>query len=617
MKLSDMITYGKETIGMMNFMNKKRKLHYYVGMIASGAVNTLFILSFSLVVQSLVNYAESKDISLMYQGLYILGGSILLLNLISPPFTYLFHRSVELTLANIREQLYRKLCKLRVSLLERTHNGELLSRMNNDVSTLEVTYCGILFAMLLEIMISLGSIIMMFVVHWQFACVSLLVLLLSFYISSRFVNTVRNLYDRHLSITAKLTEKFSDFLGGIQQVKLFRIRPIYEQYEGLNEEVTDLSTRIAHKKGMLAAINHFVSYITFCGIIVIGSLLYSYGYITMGAVAALAVLQIHLTHSFMNVGSTMSLIQNSLAGAKRVQELLKEEEEPERINCAAETGIGKTDLAEAHNSTTDGAATAERGLTSITDMNEKIGEIGITEPVVDLRDVEFSYASGEPAICKVSLQVYPGQAAAIVGASGSGKSTLIKLLLGFYPIDSGEVRIQGKSFGQYTLEEVRRLIAYVPQEAFLFSGTIEDNIRYGNPQASHEEVVAAAQAAYAHHFIQELPDQYQTTVGERGASLSGGQRQRIAIARALLKNAPILLLDEATSALDTESEHWVQKALQQLMQGRTTIMVAHRLSTVENADIIFVMKEGVVAERGTHRSLLQHGAYYASLQGQA
>ncbi|SYX83230.1 ABC transporter ATP-binding protein [Paenibacillus alvei] len=613
MKLSDMIAYGKEIVGMMNFMSKKNKLHYYIGMIASGAVNTLFILSFSLLVQSLVNYAESNDISLMYGGLYILGGSILLLNLIAPPFTYLFHRSVELTLANIRERLYRKMCSLRMSMLERTHNGELLSRMNNDVSTLEVTYCGILFAMLLEIMISFGSIIMMFALHWQFACVSLLVLLLSFYISSRFVNTVRNLYDRQLHVTAKLTEKFSDFLGGIQLVKLFRIRPIYGQYEALNEQVTELSSQIAHKKGLLAAVNHFVSYITFCGIIVIGSLLYAYGFITMGTVAALAVLQIHLTHSFMNVGSTMSLIQNSLAGARRVQELLHEEEEPVRFGSGIKSDDAIRDMTlrpDLNNDTVN--------QTGTTDRTDEVDSHTITAaPMLELDDVEFSYAAGKIAVSQVSMKVYPGQVAAIVGASGSGKSTLIKLLLGFYPVERGDVRLLGKSFGHYTLEEIRRLIAYVPQEAFLFSGTIEENIRYGNPQASHEEVVAAAQAAYAHHFIEELPDQYQTSVGERGASLSGGQRQRIAIARALLKNAPILLLDEATSALDTESEHWVQKALQQLMQGRTTIMVAHRLSTVENADIIFVMKEGAVAEHGTHRSLLQHGTYYASLQGQA
>ncbi|WP_028546568.1 ABC transporter ATP-binding protein [Paenibacillus taiwanensis] len=579
MKAPELIGYAKEVISMMNFMSRKRKFQYYVGMLTSGAANTLFILSFSLVVQSLVNYAESKDISLMYQALYILGGSILLLNILSPPFTYLFHRSVELTLVSIRERMYQKLCRLKASFLERTHNGEFLSRMNNDVSTLETTYCGILFAMLLEIMISIGSIVMMFVVHWQFACVSLLILLASFYISTRFVNTVRAMYDHSLQTTAKLTEKFTDFIAGIQLVKLFRIRPIYTQYETLNEEVTQVAQQIAHKKGMLAAVNHFVSYITFCGIIVIGSLLYAYGMMSMGAVAALAVLQIHLTHSFMNFGTTLSLVQNSLAGAQRIEEMLAEEEEPRRMGNDASTSV--------------------------------------TEAAVELNEVEFAYHAEAPVICNVSMQVLPGQVAAIVGSSGSGKSTLIKLLLGFYPIDRGDIRIQGKPFGQYTLAEIRQLIAYVPQEAFLFTGTIEENIRYGNPQATHEEVVAAAKAAYAHHFIEELPEQYQTPVGERGASLSGGQRQRIAIARALLKNAPILLLDEATSALDAESEHWVQKALQQLMEGRTTILIAHRLSTVEDADIIFVMKEGVIVEQGDHQSLLQEGHHYASLQGQA
>ncbi|MBE0343390.1 ATP-binding cassette domain-containing protein, partial [Paenibacillus sp. 28ISP30-2] len=162
---------------------------------------------------------------------------------------------------------------------------------------------------------------------------------------------------------------------------------------------------------------------------------------------------------------------------------------------------------------------------------------------------------------------------------------------------------------------IRRQIAYVPQEPFLFTGTIKENIRYGNPDATDEEVIEAAKAAYAHHFIQELPEQYKTPVGERGASLSGGQRQRIAIARAILKNAPILLLDEATSALDNESQHWVQQALNVLMKGRTTILIAHRLSTVEHADLITVMNQGTVVERGRHQDLLALGGYYARLYG--
>ncbi|NEW06405.1 ABC transporter ATP-binding protein [Paenibacillus sp. SYP-B3998] len=562
---------------MMSFMDRKRKIQYSIGIGVSTIIQTLFPLSFSLVVQSLVKYAESRDASLLFQALFVLAGSLVLLNLVAPTFMYMFHRSVELTMVDIKERLYRKICKFQVGYLERNHNGDLVSRMNNDVLAMEVTYGGFFMAILLEIMVCIGSIVMMFFIQWQFACASFLILLSAFLISTRFVGYIRVMFNESLQITAKMTEKFSDFIGGIRLVKLFHISPILAQYGKLNEQVTEVSTQIASKNGMLNAVNHFVSYITFCGIIVIGSLLYAYGIIGMGDVAALAVLQVYLSQSFMNLGTLLSLVQKSLAGAHRVQEIFDENEEPERLG------------------------TLEHDRTSST--------------MVEFQGVDFAYQSDKKVLCEMSMQIHPGQVTAIVGASGSGKSTIIKLLLGFYPMDGGAILIQGKSLGHYTVDELRRQMAYVPQDAFLFTGTIEDNIRYGNPQATEDEVIEAAKAAYADHFIQEFPEQYKTQVGERGASLSGGQRQRIAIARAVLKNAPILLLDEATSALDTESEYWVQQALNQLMKGRTTILIAHRLSTVEKADFIFVMNKGTVVEKGTHQELIERRGYYSRLYG--
>ncbi|GKS12641.1 ABC transporter ATP-binding protein [Paenibacillus chitinolyticus] len=572
-----LISQVKELGYLMRFMNRRRKIQYYTGLGITAVNQTLFLVSFSLVVQNLVNFADYRDSALMYRAFYILAGALLLENVISPWFTYLYQRSVEFTIVEVRERLYRKFCRLRPKYLEQTHHGDLMSRVNNDVAAVELTFSSIYFMLLLQVVFSVGSIISMVLIDWRFASVSLLVLLLSFSISARFARQIRVLSEKSLQTLARMTEKFKDFIGGIQLVKLFHIRPVYSQYRSLNEDVTRLAEQTAKKNGLQAAVNHFVSYVTFCGIIVIGSLLYAYGLIGMGSVAALAVLQINLTHAIMNFGTVLSMAQNSLAGAHRIEEILSEEEEPERL----------------------GLPDPKRS----------------SEAMVEFRDVEFSYQADKKVLYRMSMQVYPGQVAAIVGASGSGKSTLIKLLLGFYPVDSGEILLGGKLFGSYTLDEIRGQIAYVPQEPFLFSGTIEENIRYGNPQATADDVVEAAKAAYAHHFIEELPGGYGTQAGERGTSLSGGQRQRIAIARAILKNAPILLLDEATSALDNESEHWVQQALNELMKGRTTILIAHRLSTVEKADSITVMNQGTVVERGTHRDLLEQGGYYARLYG--
>lgn len=575
MKTADLTTYLKEIGQLLHFMDKDQKKRYYIGMFVSTLVHTLFILSFSLVIQNLVGYAESMNTALMYEAFYILGGSLLVMNLFSPGFTYLFQKSVELTIAAVRERLFQKIGNLPSEYFERKHNGDLLSRMNNDVATLEVMLGGIYRALLLDALIGIGAIVAMFVVHWKFALVSLILVSLSFLISIRYVRSIRSLYEQNLSLVGKMTEKLSDYISGIQFVKLFHIRPVLAKYSQLNEEATQTSMKIAGKRGALTAVNHFVSYITFCGIIVIGSVFYSYGMIGIGSVAALAVLQMNMTQSFMSLGTLFTLTQNSLAGTQRIKEILDEPDEPERYGSSESTWPS-------------------------TDM-------------IELRQVSFSYPSGPPVIHDLSMSVKPGQVAAIVGASGSGKSTLIKLLLGFYPIDNGDILLNGKPFGHYSLKEIRQWIAYVPQDAYLFSGTIKDNILFGNPNASDEEVKAAAKAAYADHFIEELPAKYDTEVGERGGLLSGGQRQRIAIARALLKNAPILLLDEATSALDSESEYWVQQALNELMKGRTTILIAHRLTTVQQADQIFVMKNGAVIEEGTHQELLGRKSHYAQM----
>ncbi|SFF28505.1 ATP-binding cassette, subfamily B [Paenibacillus algorifonticola] len=585
MKVADIVSHAKELGHILNFMSKRSKIRYFTGLSISTTIQSLFLVSFSLVVQGLVDFAVTQDTSLMYRAIFILAGSLFLVNFVAPFFSYMFRSSVELTMADIRERLFVKLCKLRSRYLEQTHNGDILSRMNNDVTTLEVTYTGVYFVLLLQFVFGVGSLVTMFVVHWPFACASLAILLVSFAISARFVQQIRTLSEQSLQLLARMTGKFSDFIGGIQLVKLFHIQPIYAQYASLNEQVTRVATQTARKNGMLAAVNYFVSYVTFCGIIAIGSLLYTYGLIGMGTVAALAVLQINLTHAIMNFGTTLSMAQNSLAGAQRLQQLLDEQEEPEQIGSRQEDETSFKTLSAS------------------------------SPAMVEFQSVDFSYLPGKKVLSDVSLRVAPGQIAAIVGSSGSGKSTLIKLLLGFYPIDGGELLIQGKPLGHYTLDELRARIAYVPQDAFLFSGTIEENIRYGNPQATEEEIIEAAKAAHAHHFIEELPEQYRAQVGERGKSLSGGQRQRIAIARALLKNAPILLLDEATSALDSESEYWVQQALNQLMEGRTTILIAHQLSTVEKADLIMVMNEGNVVEQGTYRELLERGAYFVKLYG--
>jgi ABC-type multidrug transport system fused ATPase/permease subunit len=233
--------------------------------------------------------------------------------------------------------------------------------------------------------------------------------------------------------------------------------------------------------------------------------------------------------------------------------------------------------------------------------------------IIEIQNLSFNYKDRDNVINNLSLSVEKNSKIAFVGLSGGGKSTIIKLLLGFYPIETGNIFINNRSISEYKLMELRNMIAYVPQDAYLFEGTIEENIRYGKLTASSDEIIAAAKLANAHEFILEQTEGYNTKIGEKGAKLSGGQRQRIAIARALLKDAPILLLDEATSALDTESEELVQKALDNLMRGRTTITIAHRLSTIKSSDEIYVIGNGSILEKGTHNELLSMSGLYRKL----
>ena len=262
-------------------------------------------------------------------------------------------------------------------------------------------------------------------------------------------------------------------------------------------------------------------------------------------------------------------------------------------------------------------AGAER-VTGLMDMESEAGSVQTeavdgSNAVIEMKDIEFSYDNKNNALGGISLAVGRGQVAALVGPSGGGKSTVIKLIMGFYQPRSGKMTIDGKPVETLSMKELRSLIAYVPQDAYVFDGTVGENIGYGRPGASFEEIAAAAKAAHADEFINEMPNGYDTIVGERGIKLSGGQRQRIAIARAFLRDAPILLLDEATSSLDSQSELQVQEALGTLMKGKTALIIAHRLSTIENADVIYLVENGKVTEYGSHSELMSMGKLYRAL----
>ena len=298
------------------------------------------------------------------------------------------------------------------------------------------------------------------------------------------------------------------------------------------------------------------------------------GSISLGTVTAIVMLQGSVSMMFRQLGTFSAALQQSLSGVSRICSFLNQ--------CTEK----------------------------IEDIDKAEEELEENDYSITFDNVFFNYNKPDEIINNLNLNIDSNKSVALVGESGSGKSTILKLIMRLYDIQKGSISICGRNIKEFTLGDLRKLIAYVPQDSYLFNGTIEENIRYGKLKATKEEIISAAKAANAYNFILELPDGFNTIVGENGSNLSGGQKQRITIARAFLKNAPFLLLDEPTSSLDLESESKVQNALISLMKGRTTIVVAHRITTIKNVDIICAIKNGTVVEQGTHEELINSNGYY-------
>ncbi|WP_088833967.1 ABC transporter ATP-binding protein [Paenibacillus tyrfis] len=567
---------------LMSFMKPRSKL-YYIGLFGNSLTNASVPILLSFVLRYLLDFVVNRDTAELYRAVYLVCGTFLALSIVSPLCSYAYHRCVKLTLADIRLQLFAHIGRLPFRAAESRHSGDLISRMTNDVQTLERAYTEYMRSIILEITMFVSSIAILLALDWRFALVTFGLTLLSAWLNARFAGRMRTISGRLQEQTARFTERLSDLLTGLQVVKLFALKgKVGRLCSEASDGVSETGIKQGRHLGLQDACNFFIEFMTLGGVLVIGLLMVSWKQMELGTLGQIVQLQTGISAVFLQLGSAVSLMQNSFASLTRIREILDEPGEPERFS---ET-FAAPDQAPI-------AASPQAAL--------------------ELSSVSFGYDSSRAVLRRLNLTVEEGRMTALVGPSGGGKSTVMKLLLGFYPPGEGTVTIRGKSAGHYTLAEIRDFMAYVPQESTLFHGTVADNIRFGSPGASMEEVEAAAKAAYAHSFITELPNGYDTVLGERGVNLSGGQRQRLAIARALLKNAPILLLDEATSALDAESEHEVQQAVQALLLGRTTLVIAHRLSTVEQADAICVIADGEVKEKGTHEQLLAEGGHYAEL----
>jgi ABC-type multidrug transport system fused ATPase/permease subunit len=533
-------------------------------------------LAFPKLMGMLIDCVKNKDNA---QANFIAGGLLVILFLQSI-FSFfrlsLFVNFTENTLANLRLALYSNLVKLPMTFFSQKRVGELNSRISSDITQIQDTLTSTIAEFLRQSILIFGGIALLANESFKLTLLMLSVVPLVAVAAVIFGRFIRKYSKKVQDQVAESQVIVEETMQGISIVKAFA-NEWYEiaRYNGKIKEIVKIAIKGGKYRG------YFASFIIFClfgaivAVVWFGVRLSISGEMSVGQLISFVLYSTFVGASFGGIAELYAQIQKAVGSTERVFELL--EEIPEKIK------------------------------NTISDSNEKI------KGDVSFKNVAFYYPSRKEiqVLKEVSFNANFGEKIAIVGPSGAGKSTIASLLFRFYDINGGEISIDGKNIYDYDLEILRGNMSIVPQDVILFGGTIRENIAYGKPNATEDEIIKAAKQANAYQFIKGFPEKFETIVGERGIKLSGGQRQRIAIARALLKNPSILILDEATSSLDSESEKLVQEALEILMAGRTSIIIAHRLSTIRSADQIIVLDDGTIKEQGTHQELiaLENGIY--------
>ncbi len=503
---------------------------------------------------------------------------------------YTFTQVSEQSMRDLRKTLYTKIITLPVPFFEKNRVGELMSRITTDISQLQDVLSITLAEFFRQIFTLVGGIILITFLSSKLTMFMLLTfpfLVVAAIIFGRFIRKNSKKVQDELASTNIIVE---ETLQSINVVKAFTNESLeVKRYSASVQKVVDYALKAATYRGGFIS---FIIFVLFGG--VVGVVWYGGNLVLQGELAFKDLFTFIIYTGFIGgsvggLGDMYAQIQKTVGASERILEILDEKSE---VSVAPQPPEGE--------------------LESDSISVSKVPPLGAGGAIV-YKNVAFSYPSRPDmeVLRNINLEVKSGEKIGLVGYSGAGKSTIVQLLMRYYKLSGGQILVDGKNINDYNLTELRKNIAIVPQEVMLFGGTIYENIAYGNPQASENEVIEAARKANALEFIESFPEKFQTIVGERGVKLSGGQRQRVAIARAILKDPAILVLDEATSALDSESEKLVQDALDTLMQNRTTIIIAHRLATIRNVDTIYVLKEGEVSEQGSHDELvmIENGIY--------
>lgn len=517
-----------------------------------------------------IDFTAIGKILLLLVGLYI----------ISALFTYIQQLIMvvisQKTVFELRQDVQKKLEKMPLKYFDQTPYGETLSRAINDIDNINNTLQQSVTQLITSVVTFIGVIIMMLTISPILALICFLTIPLSIFVTIKIAKRSQIQFKNQQATLGKINSHVEEIFTGHQMVKAFgHEQKAIDKFNGINDKLYESSWKSQFISGLIMPLMTLINNLGYVLIVVIGAIFAASGRITVGDVQAFIQYARQFSQPITQLSNISNIIQSTLASAERVFELLDEEEE-----------IKTTSSAKA---------------------------IDFPKGAVRFDSVYFSYKKEEELIKNLSLSINSGQKVAIVGPTGAGKTTLVNLLMRFYEIDSGTISIDGINIQDMDRGHLRSMFGMVLQETWLFKGSIRDNIAYGKEDAKEDEVVQAATLANADHFIRTLPDGYDTIINEEGTNISQGQKQLLTIARALLANPTLLILDEATSSVDTRTEAQIQEAMAELMKNRTSFVIAHRLSTIKDADMILVMKEGMVIEQGCHDDLLAKHGFYADL----
>ena len=476
----------------------------------------------------------------------------------------------------IRKEISEKMNRMPMKYFESHTNGEVLSRITNDVDTLGNGLNQSVTTLVTSITTLIGVFVMMLSINGIMTLIVVLVVPVSIMLISTIMKKSQKYFRTQQEYVGHINGQVEEVYGGHIVVKAFnKENDMIKTFNDTNSVLYESAWKSQFISGMMMPVMQFVGNLGYVGVVIAGAFFAARGVIYIGDIQAFTQYVKQFTNPIQQIAQVTNMLQSMAAAAERIFELLDEEEED----------MGGT-------------------------LTAKTSDIS---GCVEFKNVRFGYKEDRTIIKNFSLDVKAGKQIAIVGPTGSGKTTLVKLLMRFYDVNAGEILLDGHNVKEYDRHGLREAFGMVLQDTWLFKGTIMENIRYGRLDATDEEVIAAAKAAHAHHFISALPGGYQMELNEDATNISQGQKQLLTIAREILADNPVLILDEATSSVDTRTEHRIQKAMDNLMEGRTSFVIAHRLSTIKNADLILVMKDGDIIEQGSHDELMSRNGFYAEL----